>query len=395
MRVLWLLNPWWESEDWERRDKHLVEYNSMKIRWFPGWLERISLAPGSVNFVVGPRQVGKTTGLKILVRKLLSKIEESLQVLYMDLELFANLSELREALLYYLNLREEERIKNSFIILDEVSSLPEWYRIVKGLIDLGKMKEDIIIATGSSSVNILKHAESFAGRRGKGRDVYTLPLSFPEFVRVMKVDPRREDRLIDAFQGYLIHGGFPKPINGIFSEDDFIKAFERELTRIDKSVEMAKKIISTFLDMLPSALSYNSIAKKIGISHKTVESYLEVFQDLFITKVIFYKSTDVIFRKEKKIMFRDPFIARSLALWCGKELRRDILYENVVQEHMLRKFGEVYYYRNKYEIDCIAGDMKIEVKAGKPHRRYPKNVIVLEEKDIPKFLCELTNQGNF
>jgi len=210
----------------------------------------------------------------------------------------------------------------------------------------------------------------------------------------MKVDPRREDRLIDAFQRYLIHGGFPKPINGIFSEDDFIKAFERELTRIDKSVEMAKKIISTFLDMLPSALSYNSIAQKIGISHKTVESYLEVFQDLFITKVIFYKSTDVIFRKEKKIMFRDPFIARSLALWCGKELRRDILYENVVQEHMLRKFGEVYYYRNKYEIDCIAGNMKIEVKAGKPHRRYPKNVIVLEEKDIPKFLCELTNQGN-
>jgi len=388
MKLLWLFNPWWESEDWEKKDKHLVEYSSMKIKWFPEWLGSVSLTCGSVNFIVGPRQVGKTTGLKILIRKLLSEVDEKIQVLYIDLELFANLSELREALLYYLRLKEEEGVKNSFIILDEVSSLPEWYRIVKGLIDLGRMKDDVIIATGSSSVNILKHAESFAGRRGEGRDVYTLPLSFPEFVKVVEVDPRREDKVVEAFHQYLVHGGFPKPINGFFSEDEFIKAFERELTKIDKNVEIAKKIISTLLDMVPSALSYNSIAQKIGISHKTVESYLESFQDLFIAKIIFYKSANVIFRKEKKIMFRDPFIARSLALWCGKELRKDFLYESVVQEHLLRRFGEVYYYRNKYEIDCIAGDMRIEVKAGKPHRRYPRNVIVLEEKDLPKFLVE-------
>jgi hypothetical protein len=33
--------------------------------------------------------------------------------------------------------------------------------------------------------------------------------------------------------------------------------------------------------------------------------------------------------------------------------------------------------------------LKVEVKAGKPHRKYPKNVIVLEEEDIPRFLVEL------
>jgi len=67
------------------------------------------------------------------------------------------------------------------------------------------------------------------------------------------------------------------------------------------------------------------------------------------------------------------------------------LIENVVQEHLYRKFGEIYYYRNEYEIDCIANGLKIEVKAGKPHRRYPKDVIVLEEEEIPKFLIELFN----
>jgi hypothetical protein len=40
-------------------------------------------------------------------------------------------------------------------------------------------------------------------------------------------------------------------------------------------------------------------------------------------------------------------------------------------------------------MDCIAGNLKVEVKAGKPHRLYPKEVIVLEEKDIPNFIIDL------
>jgi len=65
------------------------------------------------------------------------------------------------------------------------------------------------------------------------------------------------------------------------------------------------------------------------------------------------------------------------------------LLEWVVQEHLFRKFGEIYYYKNAYEIDAIAGNLKVEVKVGKPHRGYPKGVMVLGEEEIPKFLIEL------
>jgi len=61
-----------------------------------------------------------------------------------------------------------------------------------------------------------------------------------------------------------------------------------------------------------------------------------------------------------------------------------------VQEHLFRKFGEIYYFKNSYEIDCIAGKLKVEVKAGKPHRRYSRGVRVLEERDIPRFLVEIS-----
>ena len=75
--------------------------------------------------------------------------------------------------------------------------------------------------------------------------------------------------------------------------------------------------------------------------------------------------------------------------WSGAELREDALYEWLVQEHLYRKFGEVYYYRNSYEVDAISGNLKVEVKTGKAHRRYPRNVIVLEREDVPFFLLEL------
>jgi predicted AAA+ superfamily ATPase len=61
----------------------------------------------------------------------------------------------------------------------------------------------------------------------------------------------------------------------------------------------------------------------------------------------------------------------------------------LVQAHLQRKFNSVYYFRNKFEIDCIANNLKIEVKVGKPHRNYPKEVLILDEKNLPLFLAVL------
>jgi len=40
-------------------------------------------------------------------------------------------------------------------------------------------------------------------------------------------------------------------------------------------------------------------------------------------------------------------------------------------------------------VDVISGKLKVEVKAGKPHRRYPRGVTVLSEEDIQAFLLNL------
>jgi hypothetical protein len=95
------------------------------------------------------------------------------------------------------------------------------------------------------------------------------------------------------------------------------------------------------------------------------------------------------FRKEKKVFFRDPLLLRAVSFWTSTEFLDSALYEQIVQEHLFRKFGEIYYYKNKYEIDCIAKSLKVEVKAKKPHRKYPENVEILDEKNMPPFLMKL------
>ena len=392
MEMLFGQNPWWENKEWEEQDKNLVEFREMKIRWVPRWIEQISFKPFSLNFIAGPRQVGKTTGLKLLIKNLL-KGRNEFSVFYLDLEIFKDLAELREAIEEYFKLREKKSVKNSVIILDEVTSLKEWQRIIKFYIDTGKFSNDVIIATGSSTLKVLKCPESFPGRRGYGKDIEVLPLSFKEFLEVNNLLTKhlefKKSELAEYFNLYMERGGYPKSVNNINISKDLISSIESEIERVGKSSLTLKRIISAIYEMVPSPFSYNAVGNKIGVSNKTVEDYLKDLKNMMVAEIVFFKEKTVNFRKEKKVFFRDPFLAKCLASWCNKELRKDFLYEWVVQEHLLRKFGEIYYYRNSYEIDCIAGNQKVEVKAGKPHRKYPKNVVVLEEQNIPEFLLNL------
>ena len=63
-------NPWWKGE----KDYHIEKWERMKIRWIPKWIKDISCDPFSLNFIIGTRQTGKTTGIKLLINELLKKV---------------------------------------------------------------------------------------------------------------------------------------------------------------------------------------------------------------------------------------------------------------------------------------------------------------------------------
>ena len=392
-------NPWWRG----LKDYTLEEWNNMKVKWIPEWIDDISLNPFSLNFVFGPRQVGKTTGLKLLVNRLLRE-NDPMSILYFNCDFLTDTSSLRKLLDWYLEFRKSYDIASSYIFLDEITSIQEWWRIIKGYIDLGVFEDDVLTLSGSSSWRLRGSMELFPGRRGTGRDIVVMPLSFREFLLAHGIninltgdwerDMKRlmiNEEIEMLFDKYILSGGFPLPMNDDpTAETTFIKALEGEILRLDRRMHIVKAITSAIFDKAPSPLSYSTIGRDIGVSYKTVEDYLDVLRNLYILDLAYFKNgRNIIWRKEKKIFFIDPFIARTLSYWSGTRYLESAFYEWIVQSHLLRKYSDIYYYRNSYEVDCIADNLYIEVKIGKPHRKYPKKVYVINREQIPFFIAAI------
>ncbi len=377
------MNPWWFTDNWEREDPQIRDWKSMEIRWFPKWIDKISLEPFSLNFVYGPRQVGKTTGIKLLIRKIIERDIDPKNIVYINCELLIDQKHL-------LNILREFSDKK-YIFLDEVTSLEYWWKPLKGLIDLGKLRNSVVTVTGSSTIKLRKFTEAFPGRRGKGKKLEILPLSFPEFLEVFGRGRSYGEKLRKYFRKYLELGGFPRSINRDPSfMEDFVSSLDREIEAIGRDHKIARQVIYSVLLKAPSAVSYSSLAKEVGLNHVTVRKYLEILEDMFILKIAFLKEgRRIVMKREKKIFLRDPSIARLYSKMFDIKIGDEVLLEWVVQEHLYRKFGEIYYYRNSYEIDCIAGNLKVEVKKRRYRRKYPKSVILLGEDEVPRFLVRL------
>jgi predicted AAA+ superfamily ATPase len=92
-------NPWWKNQE---RDYTLDKWKTMKIKWIPKWVEEISLEPFSLNFVIGLRQVGKTTGIKLLIQRILKKNKPE-GIFYFNCDFIPDVEVLKRLLDVYLS----------------------------------------------------------------------------------------------------------------------------------------------------------------------------------------------------------------------------------------------------------------------------------------------------
>ena len=412
-------NPWWTGDP----DPTYLAWSMHRVRWVPDESEQVSLEPFSLNFVSGPRQVGKTTMLKLLINRLLQHTNPK-AILYVSCDELADYKELGETLDTYLDAKASWGVKTSYIFLDEVTFVNEWWRAVKARIDDGSLLYSSVTVTGSASMELLKQREMFPGRRGHGVDVIMRPLSFHAYlVKVVGIKPAViEDigslrRAIEAnklysqtiarsFRTYLETGGFPPAIReltehgrvGEASRRAFLDGLRGDWLRVGKNESTMKEVISYLLEARAAPVSWLSIAKNTSItSPHTARSYVDVLKDLMTVIILSYidPSGRTIHRKNRKIHFSDPFIHKTLAAYCGQKVYEDALIEGVVASHLARQYNTGYW-RNKTEVDCVVveeGEIYgFEVKTGMgqpPSPRWLKHHIVLDKETTPLFLAGL------
>ncbi|CAB49057.1 ATP-binding protein [Pyrococcus abyssi] len=383
-------NPWWFHEE----DPDIEEWNTLEYKYMPSWIRELSLEPFSVNFIIGPRRVGKTLGVKLLIKQLLeNRISNPYEIFYYDCTMLDDQNDLLDVLRAYLKLKESKRIKSSLIFLDEVTSVRNWWKGIIDLINRKKLRNDVVVIMGSVLINLDRSIGHFAGRRGNGKILEIMPLGFRDYYQlIFGVEEYFERKGQEAFEMYLKTGGYAAYLNRRIRKSDIVGSLKADLRSLEreKDPETAREILGAIISKAPSPVSYSELARDVGINRDTVRSYISVLVELKILLEIPFSEHGkmVLQNKNRKIAIRDPLMARALAEWAKVKLEDSVLYEWVVQEHLYRKFREIYYFMSEnYEIDAVVPGMRVEVKSGKSlGRRYPSDVIILTGRDVPRFL---------
>lgn len=209
-------------------------------------------------FVGGPRQVGKTT----LARGLLADKKGYLNW---------DIAEDREKIL------KRELPPAPVLVFDEIHKYRKWRNYLKGLFDAKGNKLKILV-TGSARLDLYR----FGGDSLQGRYHYLRlhPLSVAELGIKTKKD----------FLELLNLGGFPEPFfSGSARESRrWSREYRTRLIQDDiLSLETVQDIGSLELlilrlpELVGSPLSVNSLREDLQLSHKTVSSWLDIFERIY------------------------------------------------------------------------------------------------------------------
>jgi predicted AAA+ superfamily ATPase len=411
-------NPWWYGEI----DETYEQWRTSDVKWLPELIENIKLKPFSLHFITGPRQVGKTTAVKILANQL-AEATGAKSVFYCSCDELQSHSELGEILDNYINSRKAWGVKASTIILDEITYVDEWWRAIKARIDAGVFKRDNVIITGSASIEILKRREMFPGRRGHGKDHVMLPLDFSRFAGVVdglevkcggipdleknvKGNGLFRKKLDTLLENYLEVGGFPASVKdfarygkvSIETSKTYLDWLRGDWTKSGKSDRYMREIISYLIRAAGTTISWNSISSQTSInSPHTVQSYAEVLEGMYAIITLNHLSADrrIEHRKNKKIHFTDPLLYKVMGNYTRQEVSKDWILEGTVASHLARH-APVYYWRNHTEVDavCLDGKRQIgfEVSRGLKKWKAPwhlDNAHILDRRNASVHLASL------
>ncbi len=374
-------NPWWQQSQAIEHDDKIVEHARARYPYTPKDILGLPLGKGDVHVITGPRQTGKSTALKLLIKKHIDRgTLPPRSLVYFGCDAVDGAQGLIDLVLAYQEYTAAQ--KPTLMILDEVSSVDRWPHAIKWLVDAGRMKQTTMVLTGSSSIQLKKSGELLPGRRGKGKDIRFLPISFSQYVElttksaatVSLGSPHAVAELSElsgpakrAYGTFLETGGFLRNINnGLTVQTNalYLASLKSELYKAGKKEESMREVIRKIITSLSSQTSYTNIAEEAELGSKnTAIDYLSFLVDSFFlqeTKFWNREERRVVLKKNKKFYTIDPYI-----LWVFQGLVSGIAdfgsfptlidsshtAENFVATELIKQQRHFYFFHNTRELD--------------------------------------------
>lgn len=378
--------------------------------------EKEILENNKIVFLVGPRQVGKTTFLKKMFNSLQTFNKKFLNLENFEYHrFFRDFSSIESYIKsiysgdgkFYLFLDEFQKVKNIDVILKLIyDELP----FVK------------VVLSGSNNIEINKNIkESFAGRK---RIYYMWPLDFEEFIiwkekisfkelELFFKDQANFGKIQNYLEEFMIWWGFPEVVLSQTDEerkqvlsDIFDFWFNRDIVLYTQKLFEFKELTKQLAFWMWNILNYSELASLSNLTSPTVKKFVGILEETFIvfTQRPFFRNKLKEINKSPKLYFIDPgfrnwFINR----FDFSHQEKWVLFENFVLSSLIKKWkktDEMKFWRTndeKYEVDLV---LELEKEAYEIKFKFD-----IKEKDLkwlkkfsqlyPEFETEIINRNSF
>ena len=358
LEVLEKLNPWWQERPFETgiiRDTYLH-----KIREY--------LKTKEILVVTGVRRSGKTVLLYQTIHDLISNQGiEPKRILFVNFD-EPDLSDLKDPIRNILDAYfHEVSSEPAYIVFDEIQNVPGWEKWAKSIYD--EKKHQLIVSGSSSHLLDSKLATLLSGRY---LSIPVFPLNFREYLLFNGLVVKdklsliaNKNKIMNCLKKYLAEGGLPRIVlqkeEGLKTE--LLKTYHESLVYKDlvaqydiRNVKVLKELIHYLYTTFTSFYSYKKISELLKIDFSTLKEYFHYLEEakiLFETSLFSY-SLKVQSRNNKKIYCIDNGLRNAVSFKFSKDEGK--LAENLVFIELKRREKELYYWKNKGEIDFITKD---------------------------------------
>ena len=315
--------------------------------------------------LTGPRQSGKTT----LVKECFPDYE------------YVNLEDPETREMAETDYHRFFAVHPAPIIVDEIQRVPKLASVIQTLVDAQRQERGRFILTGSHQP-ILREtvSQSLAGRSAF---LKLLPLTFSELKAggVSSVD-LSQDALI-------LRGGMPELATTAIEANVYYKNYlqtylERDVRQIAniKNASAFNRFLVLLAGRVGQLLNLNSLAGEVGVSHTTLNEWLDVLEASFVVFRLhpYYANIGKRLVKTPKVYFTETGLAACLlGLKSVEQVSRDPLrgnlFENLVVSDILKHQlngdceGDLFFFRTSdgTEVDVVRqtaeGLQPIEIKA--------------------------------
>lgn len=285
----------------------------LKMKTIARYLEQVVMDDlgRKMVFLAGPRQCGKTTLAKVLLKTAAQDIETG----------YLNWDDARDRELI---LQERFPADPGMLVLDEVHKYSRWRQVVKGLYDKRGDKLRILV-TGSARLDHYRHGgDSLQGRYFFHR---LHPFSFAEIGGTSDGD----------LQDLLEYGGFPEPFlmasekeTMRWSRDYRSRLITEDLQDLErvKDIALVQQLVLRLPDLVGSPLSINALREDLQVAHQTVARWIQILENLYMVFRIYPFGAPQIraVKKEAKHYHVDWTVVKD----------RGVRFENLVACHLLK-----------------------------------------------------------